>query len=132
MNAVTVPIERLFDLNEQCERCNCPNRGTIHYVICPNGRKVLFKKYQHKTNRSGYEQNFKIYECEDCTGCPLKTQCTKAKGNRQVHWNPIFEEMKAKAKTALECKEKAGSNLRSTKHRNRKRVRSHQGQSVVP
>ncbi|HZG58897.1 MAG TPA: IS1182 family transposase, partial [Anoxybacillus sp.] len=75
--------------------------------ICPNGRKVLFKSYKNKKNQSGYEQSFKIYECEDCTDCPLKTKCTKAKGNRQVHWNPIFEEMKAKAKAALECEEKA-------------------------
>jgi len=74
--------------------------------ICPNGRKVPFKKYQNKKNQSGYEQSFKIYECEDCTDCPLKPQCTKAKGNRQVHWNTVFEEMKAKAKAALECEEK--------------------------
>jgi len=71
--------------------------------ICPNGRRVLFKRYQNKKNRSGYVQSYKIYECEDCTDCPLKPQCTKAKGNRQVHWNTIFEEMKAKAKRALEC-----------------------------
>ncbi|WP_408009986.1 transposase [Pseudalkalibacillus sp. A8] len=32
-------------------------------------------------------------------------KCTKAKGNRQVHWNPIFEEMKVKAKAALESEE---------------------------
>jgi transposase len=75
--------------------------------ICPNGRKVTFKKYQNKKNQSGYVQSFKIYECEDCTDCPLKAKCTKAKGNRQVHWNTVFEEMKAKAKTALECEEKA-------------------------
>ena len=75
--------------------------------ICPNGMKVTFKKYLNKKNQSGFEQSFKIYECEDCTDCPLKAQCTKAKGNRQVHWNTIFEEMKAKAKAALECEEKA-------------------------
>jgi len=75
--------------------------------ICPNKRKVTFRKYQNKKNRSGYEQSFKIYECEDCTDCPLKAPCTKAKGNRQVHWNTVFEEMKAKAKKALECEEKA-------------------------
>ncbi|HCX48357.1 MAG TPA: IS1182 family transposase, partial [Bacillus sp. (in: Bacteria)] len=75
--------------------------------ICPGGRKVTFRKYQNKKNRSGYVQSFKIYECEDCTDCPLKAQCTKAKGNRLVHWNTVFEEMKAKAKTALECEEKA-------------------------
>jgi len=73
------------------------------YFICPNGRRVLFKQYKNKKNSSGYQQSFKIYECEDCTDCPLKPQCTKAKGNRQVHWNTIFEEMKAKAKAALEC-----------------------------
>src|SRR5690606_24035083 len=75
--------------------------------ICPNERKVSFKKYLTKKNPSGYEQSFKIYECEDCTDCPLKPQCTKAKGNRQVHWNTIYEEMKARAKTALACETNA-------------------------
>ncbi|WP_144463767.1 IS1182 family transposase, partial [Siminovitchia fortis] len=75
--------------------------------ICPNGRKVTFQSYRNKKNASGYVQSYKIYECEDCSGCPLKAQCTKAKGNRQVHLNMIYEEMKAKAKTALECEENA-------------------------
>ncbi|RSK53659.1 MULTISPECIES: IS1182 family transposase [Bacillus] len=75
--------------------------------ICPNNRKVTFRRYQTKKNKSGFEQSYKIYECEDCTDCPLKPQCTKAKGNRQVQWNPVFEEMKTKAKTALESEYKA-------------------------
>lgn len=74
--------------------------------ICPNGRRVAFKKYVNKTNASGYEQNLKIYECEDCSDCPLKALCTKAKGNQQIQWNPIYEEMKAKAKAALEDESK--------------------------
>ena len=73
--------------------------------ICPDGRKVIFKKYLNKKNSSGFEQSYKIYECEDCSGCPLKDRCTKAKGNRQVHWNTIYEEMKAKAKAALESED---------------------------
>jgi transposase len=75
--------------------------------VCPNGRYVRFKKYQTKKTRSGLEQSFKIYECEDCSNCPLRPGCTKAKGNRQVHWNPVWEELKAKAKTALEDDEKS-------------------------
>jgi len=75
--------------------------------ICPNGRYVLFKKYQTKKNTSGLEQSFKIYECEDCSDCPFKTSCTKAKGNRQIHWNTIWEELKIKAKKALEDDEKS-------------------------
>ena len=74
--------------------------------ICPNNRRVVFKKYLEKKNASGFVQSYKIYECEDCSDCPLKEMCTKAKGNRQVHWNPVFEELKAKAKIALECEDK--------------------------
>ena len=70
--------------------------------ICPNEQRVVFKKYQKKKSKDGFIQDFKIYECEDCSGCPFKSECTKAKGNRQVHWNTIYEEMKAKAKEALE------------------------------
>ena len=70
--------------------------------ICPNGRYVQFKKYLTKKTTSGLVQSFKIYECEDCSDCPFKAECTKAKGNRQVHWNTVGEELKAKAKRALE------------------------------
>lgn len=75
--------------------------------VCPNGRYVRFKNYQTKKKASGLEQSFKIYECEDCSDCPFKASCTKAKGNRQVHWNTIWEELKAKAKQALEDDEKS-------------------------
>lgn len=69
--------------------------------ICPNNRRVLFKRYSTRTDKNGFTRDLKIYECEDCTGCPLKAQCTKAEGNRQVHYNPVYEELKAKAKTSL-------------------------------
>jgi transposase len=69
--------------------------------ICPNHRRVLFKHYSKRTDKYGQVRDFKIYESEDCSGCPLKTHCTKAKGNRQVHYNPVDEEMKAKAKENL-------------------------------
>jgi transposase len=71
------------------------------YFICPNDRKVIFRHYSKRTDTYGQTRDFKIYECEDCTGCPFKEQCTKAKGNRQVHYNPVYEEMKVKAKESL-------------------------------
>ncbi|MGN8771616.1 transposase [Paenibacillus barengoltzii] len=60
-----------------------------------------------RVNASGLEQSFKIYDCENCSNCPFKPSCTKAKGNRQVHWNTIWKELKAKAKEALEDDEKS-------------------------
>src|SRR5690606_12585040 len=67
----------------------------------------VFKYYQKRKNASGYIQDLKVYECEDCTDCPLKNGCTKAKGNRRVYWNTIYEEMKAKVKAALDDEQKA-------------------------
>lgn len=72
------------------------------YFICPNGRRVEFKRYsEDKPNDSGYIRSYKHYECEDCSDCPLQTMCKTAKGNRTVKWNPVNEEMKAKARAAL-------------------------------
>lgn len=108
-----IPYGMYLKEKSQSYKKNIKHAKNWHYneqddlFICPNGRKVEFKKYMKKKNASGYEQSLKIYECEDCSDCPLKTLCTKAKGNRQVQWNPIFEEMKAKAKAALECEEKS-------------------------
>ncbi|USK68404.1 IS1182 family transposase [Peribacillus asahii] len=68
---------------------------------CPNNRKVLFKRYLTRTDKNGFTRDFKVYECEDCSDCPLKSQCTKAQGNRQVQYNPVYEELKAKAKVSL-------------------------------
>ncbi|MDM5187994.1 transposase [Bacillus sp. DX4.1] len=71
------------------------------YYICPNNRKVAFKTYSKRTDSYGHTRDFKIYECEDCSGCPFQEKCTKAKGNRKVHYNPVYEELKAKAKRSL-------------------------------
>lgn len=46
---------------------------------CPNGQSVTFRYTSNRTDRYGYTRTFKVYECEDCSGCPLRSQCTKAK-----------------------------------------------------
>ena len=32
----------------------------------------------------------KIYECENCNDCPIKSKCTKAKGNKRIQISPVF------------------------------------------
>lgn len=75
------------------------------FYWCPNQRKVLFKRYSKKTDSYGYTRDFKIYECESCEDCPFKADCTKAKGNRQIHYNPVYEELKAKQNQKLTSEE---------------------------
>ena len=50
----------------------------------------IFLKKQ--TSKSGYESEVTVYECEDCTGCPYKEKCTKAKGNKRLYVSKSFLE----------------------------------------
>ncbi|MFB4166315.1 IS1182 family transposase, partial [Alteribacillus sp. JSM 102045] len=72
---------------------------------CPNQRKVTFRRYSRRTDKYGYRRDFKIYECESCEGCPFKADCTTAKGNRKIYYNPVYEELKAKEANKLKSKD---------------------------
>ena len=52
--------------------------------------KPLFIKKQK--SKSGYESEVTVYECEDCTGCPHKEKCTRAKGNKRLYISKSFLE----------------------------------------
>ena len=60
--------------------------------ICHAGKelKPLFIKKQK--SKSGYESEVTVYECEDCTGCPHKERCTRAKGNKRLYISKSFLE----------------------------------------
>jgi transposase len=63
---------------------------------CPQGRAMRFKKTS--TYRYGPEQRrstrLRIYECEDCSGCPVRSQCTRSEGNRTIQFVPALESYK--------------------------------------
>lgn len=72
-------------------------------MICPNDRKFLFKYNKHaKGNRYGRTEE--VYECEDCEGCPYKSECCKsAKGNRTVRVNQELTSFHEEVIENLEC-----------------------------
>ncbi|OKP83392.1 transposase, partial [Paenibacillus sp. P32E] len=51
---------------------------------CPAGQTLHFRKESKETLGSGYEIRKRHYRSQSCEGCPLKEQCTKAEGNREV------------------------------------------------
>src|SRR5699024_8977126 len=59
------------------------------------------------TDRYGYTREFKVYECEDCSDCPLRSLCTKAKegNNRKIYYNQKWEQQKSYTKQQLSEKE---------------------------
>ena len=71
--------------------------------ICPNSRKVRFSHHSKRTDRYRFTREFKVYECEDCSDCPLRDLCTKAKegNNRKVYMNEKWEFQKEYVRTKL-------------------------------
>jgi transposase len=53
-------------------------------LICPAGKRLAYRYTFYRETDNGYRGERRCYEAEDCSDCPLKTQCTKAKGNRRV------------------------------------------------
>lgn len=72
-------------------------------MICPNNRRFLFQYNKHvKGNRYGRTEE--VYECENCEGCPYKTECCKsAKGNRTVRVNKELTSFHEEVIENLEC-----------------------------
>jgi len=62
-----------FDYDPQTDEFICPNKQRLSYLFTG----------KHKTDH-GYESERRDYECQNCQDCPLKSQCTKAQGNRRI------------------------------------------------
>jgi hypothetical protein len=52
--------------------------------ICPNQQRLSYLYTGKSKTDNGYESERRHYECANCQGCPLKSQCTQAKGNRHI------------------------------------------------
>lgn len=58
--------------------------------ICHNSKRLASVGTFHRKSATGYRSEVTVYECEDCTGCPYKEKCTKAKGNRRMQVSKVF------------------------------------------
>ena len=62
-----------FEYDSQSDEFICPNQQRLTYLYTG----------KHKTT-NGYESERRYYGCQSCQDCPLKSQCTQAKGNRRI------------------------------------------------
>ena len=73
------------------------------YYTCPNGQKLYFSFLSKRQDSYGFRRTFKVYECESCDGCPLRSSCTKTKegNNRKIYKNEKWEQQKEYVKELL-------------------------------
>ncbi|MEK4749112.1 IS1182 family transposase [Niallia sp. FSL W8-0177] len=71
--------------------------------MCPNQKRLEFQYHSVRTDATGFQRSFKIYECEDCSGCPFRSSCTKAKegNNRKLMVNKKWEQQKEYVRAKL-------------------------------
>ena len=76
---------------------------------CPNGQELTYRYMSNRKDKDGFTREFKVYECDDCTGCPFRSQCTKAKEghNRTIRYNEKWEQQKEYIRQQL-SEEKTG------------------------
>ncbi|WOV84007.1 IS1182 family transposase [Sporosarcina jeotgali] len=77
---------------------------------CPNGRRLGFSHFSKRTDKYGFTREYKAYECDDCSDCPLRSLCTKAQegNNRKLYINEKWEMHKTIIRAKL-SEEKTGS-----------------------
>lgn len=61
---------------------------------CSQGRALHFRRYGSRRDHVGGKHQVKYYECRDCTGCPVKAECSRAGYNRRIGVNPALESYK--------------------------------------
>jgi len=68
---------------------------------CPNNKVLHFLQEKTTISDNGYKSTIRQYQGEDCTDCPLREHCYKAKGNRIININEKLRAYKNKAKELL-------------------------------
>jgi transposase len=52
--------------------------------LCPAQNRMVYVETKPYKSKNGFQSERRVYECLNCSTCPLKSKCTKAKGNRQM------------------------------------------------
>lgn len=75
------------------------------FYVCPMGQRMENIGSGKRTSANGYESQVSYYQAKRCNGCPLRSLCHKAKGNRTIEINRRLNQLRAQAKELLMSKE---------------------------
>ncbi len=75
------------------------------YYVCPMGQHMNKVGKKRNKTASGYKSTSTLYEAKNCSGCPLKSLCTNAKGNRRIEVNHNLNRHKQRIRELLTSEE---------------------------
>ncbi len=91
---------------------------------CPADKALHFQYTSRYTSDNGYLSHRRLYECFDCADCPLRSQCTQAKGNRKIRISFRLLQYRQQARENLTSEE--GQRLRAARSTEVETVFGHQ------
>jgi len=80
---------------------NLPYDADKDEFTCPVKHPLTYRETRPYRTENGYLTERRFYECSECGTCPLKPQCTKAKGNRRIQVSFKLREYRQQAKANL-------------------------------
>lgn len=80
---------------------NFPYNQDKDEFTCPAGHPMTYRETRPYRTDNNYRSERRFYECDHCETCPLKPQCTKAKGNRRIQVSFKLREYQTQARTNL-------------------------------
>jgi transposase len=69
--------------------------------LCPANKRLTFRRELNKKTELGYLTRIREYECQNCSGCLMKSECTRAVGNRKVNVSFTMNRFREQARTNL-------------------------------
>jgi len=67
------------------------------------GQHMTYIGNKQRVSELGYVSHTKLYQAQNCEGCPLRGLCFKGKGNRVIDVNVRSRQYRDKAKEMLTC-----------------------------
>lgn len=64
---------------------NFPYDAERDEFICPANQRLTYQATRRQRTDNGYRTKIRMYEAPACNSCPLKSECTRAKGNRRLY-----------------------------------------------
>ncbi len=64
-------------------------------------RKCTGLEAKDITSANGYHSTRRVYECTDCSGCPMKSDCSRSKSNRRLYIGVELLQMRKQAQELL-------------------------------
>ena len=80
---------------------NFPYEAERDEFICPAQKRLTYQRTIQVKSDNGYSAERREYECAECERCPIRAECTQAKGNRRIRISFRLQHFRQQARENL-------------------------------